>query len=623
AYTGNDPKVAKITEKGYYFYNGTEWVKAGSDANDQLWAQRDNGGVTETYLKPADNKSDRISYYSNDYLNSGLGIKIGNAPVKQEESETAYTLDISSSAFKNTVSAGKSYFGGAAQTFELGKEHFDRNILSPKNYSGFYTGVFTEGSISGNIGTINGNISTLIIGRTLDSDGKDTFTPRTPVTNVNVGTARGGRFYTVSRTSGKISDLTGGLLQVNNETGGQATRMYAADARAINFSGKVESLSALRGFVRAGVGQVEHMRGLDIVASFEVGSGEAPGNIKNAYLADLRYNPENPNSLDNAYGIKIGNVAKGSLANYSIYTGTGKAYFNDDVHSTRTFYHGPAYDANSKTQLYSDHWSTQGGLSFATPMQWLGTNGSFRASWGWNGYRNTGGAWNSLGVNSSTVGSMIEQGNDGILFRIEDMNGITGQTAPNIRMTINPAGEVQINSLSGSGNRPVYADAQGKLVIGSSTTIRSAWVPDTASNSVQLAITSANGDRTTHPISITDEGMVRATSFQGVNGATIFPDYVFQKYYTGTSSIKADYNFKSLSQVEDFVKANGHLPGYKSAATIKAQGYVDLMETQLTNVEKIEELYLHSIEQDKALKAKDAEIADLKQRLERLEKLIQ
>lgn len=46
------------------------------------------------------------------------------------------------------------------------------------------------------------------------------------------------------------------------------------------------------------------------------------------------------------------------------------------------------------------------------------------------------------------------------------------------------------------------------------------------------------------------------------------------------------------------------------------------METQLTNVEKIEELYLHSIEQDKAIKAKDAEIQDLKQRLERLEKLI-
>ncbi|WPC16308.1 hypothetical protein LEQ04_05885 [Riemerella anatipestifer] len=98
-------------------------------------------------------------------------------------------------------------------------------------------------------------------------------------------------------------------------------------------------------------------------------------------------------------------------------------------------------------------------------------------------------------------------------------------------------------------------------------------------------------------------GKVKATSFAGTNGATLFPDYVFQKYYTGTSSIKADYSFKTLSQVEDFVKTNGHLPGYPSAEAIKKQGYIDLMATQLTNVEKIEELYLHSIEQDKALKS--------------------
>ncbi|MBT0552137.1 hypothetical protein [Riemerella anatipestifer] len=73
-------------------------------------------------------------------------------------------------------------------------------------------------------------------------------------------------------------------------------------------------------------------------------------------------------------------------------------------------------------------------------------------------------------------------------------------------------------------------------------------------------------------------GNVKATGFIGTNAA-IFPDYVFQKYYTGTSSLKADYSFKTLSQVEDFVKTNGHLPGYKSAAEIKKQGYVDLMAT--------------------------------------------
>ncbi|MRM86667.1 hypothetical protein LEQ04_06035 [Riemerella anatipestifer] len=117
-------------------------------------------------------------------------------------------------------------------------------------------------------------------------------------------------------------------------------------------------------------------------------------------------------------------------------------------------------------------------------------------------------------------------------------------------------------------------------------------------------------------------GNVKATGFIGSN-ASIFPDYVFQKYYTGTSSIKADYNFKTLSQVEDFVKTNGHLPGYQSAEAIKKQGYIDLMATQLTNVEKIEELYLHSIEQDKALKAKDTIIKELKSEVSNLEARLQ
>ncbi|MDY3362819.1 hypothetical protein PG623_02265 [Riemerella anatipestifer] len=113
-------------------------------------------------------------------------------------------------------------------------------------------------------------------------------------------------------------------------------------------------------------------------------------------------------------------------------------------------------------------------------------------------------------------------------------------------------------------------------------------------------------------------GKVKATAFIGTNGAAIFPDYVFQKYYTGTSSIKADYSFKTLSQVEDFVKTNGHLPGYQSAAEIKKQGYVDLMATQFTNVEKIEELYLHSIEQEKKIEAQQKQIEELKSLVQQL-----
>ncbi|MBT0552490.1 hypothetical protein J5304_11040, partial [Riemerella anatipestifer] len=49
-YTGNDTKVAKITEKGYYYYNGTEWVKSASESLDQEWI---HNGTDAIYAKKA------------------------------------------------------------------------------------------------------------------------------------------------------------------------------------------------------------------------------------------------------------------------------------------------------------------------------------------------------------------------------------------------------------------------------------------------------------------------------------------------------------------------------------------------------------------------------------------
>ncbi|WPC10519.1 hypothetical protein LEQ04_07020 [Riemerella anatipestifer] len=59
AYKGTDPKVAKITEKGYYYYNGTEWVKSAAGSLDQEWVY--NSSTKNIELKrsgtsPFDNK---------------------------------------------------------------------------------------------------------------------------------------------------------------------------------------------------------------------------------------------------------------------------------------------------------------------------------------------------------------------------------------------------------------------------------------------------------------------------------------------------------------------------------------------------------------------------------------
>ncbi len=84
-----------------------------------------------------------------------------------------------------------------------------------------------------------------------------------------------------------------------------------------------------------------------------------------------------------------------------------------------------------------------------------------------------------------------------------------------------------------------------------------------------------------------------------VNG-TVVPDYVFQKYYNGYSKLKDDYEFMSLDKVEKFVKENHHLPGVSSNEEAETNGF-NLGEAPKQNLEKIEELFLHTIEQNKVI----------------------
>jgi len=65
----------------------------------------------------------------------------------------------------------------------------------------------------------------------------------------------------------------------------------------------------------------------------------------------------------------------------------------------------------------------------------------------------------------------------------------------------------------------------------------------------------------------------------------VFPDYVFTD----------NYNLKSLNEVDNFIKTNGHLPGMPSAQEVIQNG-MNLKEIQLKLVEKVEELTLHMIE---------------------------
>lgn len=85
-------------------------------------------------------------------------------------------------------------------------------------------------------------------------------------------------------------------------------------------------------------------------------------------------------------------------------------------------------------------------------------------------------------------------------------------------------------------------------------------------------------------------------------------DYVFESYYTGTSDLKPEYKMPTLSEVEAYTKENNHLPEMPSAKEIQEDG---LHVSKMTNLllQKVEELTLYTIEQEKRIKSLEEKLA--------------
>ncbi|WP_447768578.1 hypothetical protein [Sphingobacterium faecium] len=151
-----------------------------------------------------------------------------------------------------------------------------------------------------------------------------------------------------------------------------------------------------------------------------------------------------------------------------------------------------------------------------------------------------------------------------------------------------------------------YAKAQGSsdlILTGSNS-----WIfhtPDDGRSFLHIA-PFINGDWNWNLISFTNTGIlttiglhtkdlvvngnVRAKEIKVEVGGT-WPDYVF----------KPEYQLTSLTETEQFIKKNGHLPDIPKASEIEANG-LSLGEMNKLMMKKIEELTLHLIEKDKEMK---------------------
>ncbi|GAB1857213.1 hypothetical protein MHTCC0001_20490 [Flavobacteriaceae bacterium MHTCC 0001] len=127
---------------------------------------------------------------------------------------------------------------------------------------------------------------------------------------------------------------------------------------------------------------------------------------------------------------------------------------------------------------------------------------------------------------------------------------------------------------------------------------------------------------TTPTEKLTVDGKMLCEEVKVVSDITA-PDYVFQKYYTGTSQLKDDYIMPTLEEVEAYTKANHHLPEVPSAATMQEDG-VKLKEMSMLLLQKVEELTLYTIEQQKLIKSQEKQLKIQDQRIKAMEaKLIE
>lgn len=111
--------------------------------------------------------------------------------------------------------------------------------------------------------------------------------------------------------------------------------------------------------------------------------------------------------------------------------------------------------------------------------------------------------------------------------------------------------------------------------------------------SVSIGAASSRG----HKLAV--NGTIRAKEIKVES--TNWPDYVFED----------NYDLKPLPEIEAFIKTNRHLPGVPDQKQAEEEG-VNLGEMNRKLLEKVEELTLHLIDEQKARLAMEKEIAGLK-----------
>ncbi|WP_405207449.1 hypothetical protein [Aquimarina sp. LLG6339-5] len=212
-----------------------------------------------------------------------------------------------------------------------------------------------------------------------------------------------------------------------------------------------------------------------------------------------------------------------------------------------------------------------------------------------------------------------------LYFYANRENTTSGQTiTPATRMIINNEGNVGIGTSNPDAKLRVegafslarfYTDTNGRFEIQATRSSSSALNTDLVLASQQHIVLDPNRHGTNGNVGI---GTYTPDAKLAVNGnihtrevkvdLTGWPDYVFED----------EYNLPTLQQVEDHIIEKGHLINIPSAAEVEKNG-IQLGEMNAKLLEKIEELTLYTIKQEKKLKNQENRNAKLETAIQKQE----
>ena len=585
ASANTSPKTANVTSIGYYYFDKTldsgsgQWVKVANPVAAAVYQEPWNVWGTTT---PATTNTQKI--YQKASVSIGDNTSIGdNYNFAVGEKNTATGNQSMAIGSETKATGNRSFAGGAkseanaTQSFSFG----DTNII------GFGANQSVAFGQANTIAGGQGKYQNVTLGRYNTIDG---------VVNYAFGTSN-----TISHTD----------INVKTEHGGSL---------AVGLSNTINSNNAS---VALGRGNTIPATAVRAAAIGESNTASARASIA------LGYNNTSSGYASTAVGFQNISSAQASFAggyqsdatNYNAF-----AYGNDaQASGTNSIALGLATKARGNESVAIGNSAET--ASTATTAIALGykvkANGASSVAFG-NGSVASGESSFAMGINSTTAsgsGSFAggnganAQGNNSIALG----HNVTASGVTSAAFGLNTTAAGQYSFTQGYGTN---ATNESEAVLGQfNLPVTSAifQVGDGNTSSSQSNLISAIkggvpadswmaiGSGTVSPVRENDErlrvyGRINATGYLVATQVLNVPDYVFQKYYTGTSILKDDYNFSSnLYDVEKFLKENHHLPGVASASEIKKTGFYNLEDMQMQNLEKTEELYLYTIEQQKQI----------------------